>query len=313
MPSRSATPGRKPSTTTSARLQSARASSGSRFRSQTTDSLPAFSRACHCGATCRSASPSGDSSRTTRAPSPSSSRVANGPGRSRVRSTTRSPCSCCTFAKLRTRLDSLTDRSTAAEEKRRLIRDAAVRVFARKGYHASRVGDIAEEAGVAHGLLYHYFSSKEELLETVFRDTWSELLEAFARVEESGEAASEQLRQVAAILLRSWRHDPDLVRVLVREIGRSQTLPDRVDEISAVFRAIERIVERGQAAGELRDDVTPRIATWIFYGGIEEILTGWVLGQLDDGEDDVAAAERAVVGVVVGGLSRAAAPAPAAG
>jgi len=207
----------------------------------------------------------------------------------------------------------LTDRSTAAEEKRRLIRDAAVRVFARKGYHASRVGDIAGEAGVAHGLLYHYFSSKEELLETVFRDTWSELLQAFARVEESDEPAAEQLRQVAAILLRSWRHDRDLVRVLVREIGRSQTLPERVDEISAVFRAIERIVARGQAAGELREDVTPRLATWIFYGGIEEILTGWVLGQLEDADDDVAAAERAVVDVVVGGLARAAAATPAHG
>src|SRR3954447_3586251 len=74
--------------------------------------------------------------------------------------------------------DALTDRSIASEEKRRLILDAAVRVFARKGYHASRVGDIAEEAGVAHGLLYHYFNSKEQLLETVFRDTWSELLDA---------------------------------------------------------------------------------------------------------------------------------------
>jgi TetR/AcrR family fatty acid metabolism transcriptional regulator len=197
----------------------------------------------------------------------------------------------------------LTDRSIASEEKRRVILDAAVRVFARKGYHAARVGDIAEEAGVAHGLLYHYFSAKEELLETVFRETWSELLQAFARVADSEEPAVEQLRQVAAILLRSWRRDPDLVRVLVREVGRSQTLPSRVDEIDAVFRAIERIVERGQATGELRDDVEPRLAAWIFYGAIEEILTGWVLGSLADAEEDVAAAERAVVGVVVGGLS----------
>jgi TetR/AcrR family transcriptional regulator, fatty acid metabolism regulator protein len=197
----------------------------------------------------------------------------------------------------------LTDRSIASEEKRRLILDAAVRVFARKGYHTSRVGDIAEEAGVAHGLLYHYFASKEELLETVFRETWSELLEAFARVEESEEPATEQLRQVAAILLRSWRRDPDLVRVLVREVGRSQTLPSRVDEIQQVFRAIERIVERGQAAGDLRADLDPRLVSWIFYGALEEILTGWVLGQLDDGDESVAAAERAVVEVVVGGLA----------
>ena len=71
----------------------------------------------------------------------------------------------------------MNERSTAAEEKRRVILDAAVRVFARKGFHASRVGDIAEEAGVAHGLLYHYFSSKDEVLETIFREHWTALLE----------------------------------------------------------------------------------------------------------------------------------------
>jgi TetR/AcrR family transcriptional regulator, fatty acid metabolism regulator protein len=207
----------------------------------------------------------------------------------------------------------LTDRSIASEEKRRLILGAAVRVFARKGYHSSRVGDIAEEAGVAHGLLYHYFASKEELLETVFRETWSELLEAFARVAGSDEPAGEQLRQVAAILLRSWRRDPDLVRVLVREVGRSQTLPSRVDEIGSVFRAIEGIVERGQAEGVFRADVEPRLASWIFYGAIEEILTGWVLGQLEEGDEAVAAAERAVLAVVVGGLAPVGDTAPALG
>jgi AcrR family transcriptional regulator len=200
-------------------------------------------------------------------------------------------------------VSELTDRSIAQEEKRRLILGAAVRVFARKGFHAARVGDIAEEAGVAHGLLYHYFASKDEVLETVFRDTWAELLAAIHAVEGAEEQGREQLRQVAAILLRSWRRDPDLVRVLVREVGRSQTLPARVDEIGAVFAAIEAIVERGQVEGELRDDVEPRLAAWIFYGAIEEILTGWVLGSLPDGDDDVAAAERAVVGVVVGGLA----------
>ena len=93
---------------------------------------------------------------------------------------------------------ALTDRSIAQEEKRRLILDAAVRVFARKGYHTCRVGDIAEEAGIAHGLLYHYFRSKEEVLETVFRETWSELLDAFTGVETSGEPPREQrLRDLA--------------------------------------------------------------------------------------------------------------------
>ena len=197
---------------------------------------------------------------------------------------------------------ALTDRSIAQEEKRRLILDAAVRVFARKGYHTCRVGDIAEEAGVAHGLLYHYFSSKNEVLETVFRDTWTEVLDAFTAVEASEETPREQLRHVAAILLRAWRRDPDLVRVLVREVARSPQVQSKVDELGQAFKAIERIVARGQAKGDFRSDLDPRLLSWIFYGAIEEILTGWVLGQLPDGDDEVAAAERTVVEVVCEGI-----------
>jgi TetR/AcrR family fatty acid metabolism transcriptional regulator len=207
---------------------------------------------------------------------------------------------------------TLTDRSIArehtgrhagGEEKRQLILDAAVRVFARDGYHTSRVGDIAEEAGIAHGLLYHYFSSKDEVLATVFRENWGALLEAFSHVEQSDEPADEQLRGIAKILLRSWRNDPDLVTVMVREVARSPHLQDQVDEIRAAFLTIQRVIERGQAQRVFRPELDARLASWIFYGGLEEILTGWVLGQLPDGDEEVARAERAIVDVVCGGLS----------
>ena len=99
-----------------------------------------------------------------------------------------------------------------------------MRVFARKGYHTCRVGDIAEEAGVAHGLLYHYFRSKEELLETIFRETWRDVLDAVRSVEETDERARDRLAGIAKILLRAWRRDPDLVRVLVREVTRSAAI-----------------------------------------------------------------------------------------
>jgi TetR/AcrR family fatty acid metabolism transcriptional regulator len=192
----------------------------------------------------------------------------------------------------------LTDRSI---ERRQEILDAAVRVFARKGFHAARVGDIAAEAGVAHGLLYHYFASKDELLETIFREAWAELLAAFRVTEETDEPAPEQLRKVCAILLRTWRDRPQLVSVLVREIARSGELQNLIEDVGEAFRVIERIVARGQERGELRADLDPRLTATILYGALEEILTSWVLGALPD---DVAAAERAVVDVVVGGLSR---------
>jgi TetR/AcrR family transcriptional regulator, fatty acid metabolism regulator protein len=194
----------------------------------------------------------------------------------------------------------LVERATAAEEKRRLILDAAVRVFARSGFHTSRVGDIAEEAGVAHGLLYHYFSSKDEVLETIFREQWGILVDRISAIEQSGEPAVDQLRHVAAIVLRNWRHQPDVIRVLVREIARSPEVQQRIGELVKPIAAVQRIIERGQASGELRADLQPQFAAVAFYGGIEELLSGWVLGQLPDDDESVAAGERTVAQVLDG-------------
>jgi AcrR family transcriptional regulator len=195
----------------------------------------------------------------------------------------------------------LAERSTA-ESRRASIREAAVRVFARKGFHAARVGDIAAEAGVAHGLMYHYFESKDALLEGVFRDTWTAMLARMREVEESGEPAREQLRRVAAVVLRTWRRDPDLVRVLVREVTRTPAIQRQAEEVGHAFEAIERIIRSGQERGELRADLDARLAAFVFYGALEEILTGWVLGSLPDGEDDIARAERTVVELLSSGL-----------
>ncbi len=188
------------------------------------------------------------------------------------------------------------------EEKRRLILDAALRVFARDGFHASRAVDIADEAGIAHGLLYHYFPSKEDVLETLFRGSWGVLVERFEQIEQSGEPADEQLRGIAKLVLRSWRNDPELVGVLVREVVRGSQLQRQAGEFEAGLAAIQRVIERGQSVGVIRAELDARLASWIFYGGLEEILTGWVLGQLPDGDAEVSHAERTIIDVVCGGL-----------
>jgi len=192
----------------------------------------------------------------------------------------------------------------AAEEKRRQLLDAAVRVFARKGFHASRVGDIAEEAGVAHGLLYHYFESKDQVLEAVFHENWSVLVARVASVVETDEPAADQLRHIAAIVLRTWLHLPDVVRVVVREFGRSPELAGRIGELAQPIAVIERVIERGIERGEFRRDVDPRVAATVVYGSIDELLTAWVLGRLPSGEEDVAAAERTLLEVSLLGLQQ---------
>jgi TetR/AcrR family transcriptional regulator, fatty acid metabolism regulator protein len=197
----------------------------------------------------------------------------------------------------------LTERAVAGEEKRRQLLDAAVRVFARKGFHASRVGDIAEEAGVAHGLLYHYFKSKDEVLEAVFHDNWSLLLARIASVEETDESAADQLRHITAIVLRTWLHLPDVVRVVIREFGRSPELAERIGDLAQPIDSIARVIERGIDRGEFKP-VDPRVAATVVYGSIDELLTAWVLDRLPSGEEDVAAAEQTLVEVSLRGLEK---------
>ena len=198
---------------------------------------------------------------------------------------------------------TVASRSAAQEERRRQILDAAVRAFAKRGYHATRVSDIAEEAGVAYGLVYHYFESKDAVLEAIFREMWGMMVGAINAVESLDDSPREQLRKACAIVLRTWRDYPDVVRVLVREVARSgEQLQREVEEIAHAFKAFQRIVERGQEEGDFRRDVSPQLAAWIVYGALEEILTGWVLGRLSGSDDDIREAELAVVGIVCDGL-----------
>jgi AcrR family transcriptional regulator len=191
--------------------------------------------------------------------------------------------------------------STSADRRQQIL-DAAVRVFAERGYEATRVGDIASEAGVAYGLVYHYFASKEAVLEAVFREAWGRLLAAVVLAEETAGTAPERLELVVKIVLRAWRDDPNLVRLLVREVTRNPHIQDELDEIGQAFAALERIIAGGQAEGTLRPTLDARLCAWMLYGALEEILTGWVLGRLPDDAEAVSAAEREVIETLVGGM-----------
>jgi TetR/AcrR family transcriptional regulator, fatty acid metabolism regulator protein len=220
-----------------------------------------------------------------------------------VKSTTSVSESGCTRRERISILLPLTDRSIAQEDKRKLILAAAIRVFAEHGYHGSRVGDIAEDAGVAHGLLYHYFASKEDVLRTIFVENWGELIARFRAVEASDEPAAEKLEGIAKILLRTWRNDPALVTVMVREVARSHELESQVDDVREAFSIIQRVIEEGQAAGAFRSGVDARLASWVVYGALEEMLTGWVLGQLPDSEEAISRAERTLIEMTLRGLA----------
>ena len=189
-------------------------------------------------------------------------------------------------------------------EKRRLILRAAITVFARSGYHTSRVSDVAKEAGVAYGLVYHYFGSKEDLLETIFRRTWTRMLEAVEEVERSEVTAREQIAGVARIVLGSWEARPGS-RPRPRARGRAQPAarPVRSTRSSTRSQRSSGSSSGARNGASCEPDLDPRFAAWILYGALEEILTGWVFERLPARPDEVARAEQTVIALLTDGLA----------
>jgi TetR/AcrR family fatty acid metabolism transcriptional regulator len=191
-----------------------------------------------------------------------------------------------------------------AVDKRRIILDAAVRVFARQGFHTCRVSDIADEAGVAYGLVYHYFQSKDEVLDTLFLERWGVMVEAIAEIDRRDVPAHDKLHAVASFIVDSYRHDPELMKVIIVEVTRAANSfgAAHLGTISDAYRQIQGIVEKAQASGEFRSTVPGQFAAMAFYGAIEQVLTGWIFGLLDEGDEAYELAKDHVVETVCRGL-----------
>jgi len=206
-------------------------------------------------------------------------------------------------------------RTQPAVDKRRLILDAAVRVFARQGFHTCRVSDIADEARVAYGLVYHYFKSKDEILDTLFLERWDVLLRAIEEVDRQPLPARDKLYAIASFIVDSYRHDPDLMKVIIVEVTRAANTFGRthLPQIRQAYVQIAAIVERAQREGALRADITPDFAALAFYGAVEQVLTGWIFSLLPVGEREYEEAKTQIVETICGGLERGEGPNPAAG
>jgi len=197
----------------------------------------------------------------------------------------------------------------SADEKRQVILDAAVRVFARRGFNAARVSDIADEAGVAYGLMYHYFDSKDEVLDTLFLDRWNVLLAAIREVDAGDADPRDKLYAITGFIVDSYRHDPDLMKVIIVEVTRAANSFGRkhLGKIREAFALIADIVEAGQRSGRFRDGVAPGFAALAFYGAIEQVLTGWIFEVLPQGDAEFEQAKTFVVETICGGLEAPAA------
>ena len=191
-----------------------------------------------------------------------------------------------------------------APDKRRMILDAAVRVFARQGFHHCRVSDVADEAGVAYGLVYHYFNSKEEILNTLFLERWQIMLDAMGEIDARDLPARDKLRSVAGFIIDSYRHDPDLMKVIIVEVTRAANSFGAVhlEEIRKAYDGIAAIVEAAREEGSFKSGIPSEFAAMCFYGAIEQLLTGWIFELLPRTDEEYERAKDLVVEAICGGL-----------
>ncbi len=183
-----------------------------------------------------------------------------------------------------------------ASQREQAILAAAVTVLARKGYHGCRISDVAREAGVAYGLVYHYFRNKDALLQTVFRAGWGQFMAGIRGAAEPDRPLAQGLEALARVVLEAWRREPEAVRVLILEIARGaggRSYRQKLfDESVGVLRGM---FERARARGELRKGLEPQLAAVLLFGALETALTACVLGAL--APTSQAALELAAAGV----------------
>ncbi len=175
-------------------------------------------------------------------------------------------------------------------EKRDRILEAAIVVFARKGFHKARVSDISAEAEIAYGLVYHYFKNKDEILATIFEERWHGFLDAVHAIGRGPGTLRNQLVSITTLVLNAFRLRPEWVKVLVLEIQRSSRFaePAQQQAVAALFGAFEEVLRGGQERGELRSDLNLSVAATLFLGAIDLVITSFVIGVAEVPEGEAA-------------------------
>ena len=164
-------------------------------------------------------------------------------------------------------------------DKKELIINAAVKVFADKGFYNAKVSDVARGAGVADGTIYLYFKNKDDLLISLFETKMAEIIERFYAILKSSLTAIEKIRQFIHLYFRMIAENPDLAEVFQVELRQSSKfLKDYHNQKFIDFlNLIGDIIHGGQVDGLFRSDINIHTMKLIIFGAMDELARQWIL------------------------------------
>jgi len=175
----------------------------------------------------------------------------------------------------------------ARNNKDELIRQAAICVFAREGFHRARMETIAHEAGVAVGTIYNYFESKRDVLLAVFEVEFEEQISFFEGLRKSGLSIPDQIAQILQGHFSLLRERTELAQVLLQErFNPGEGFKEKLSNFHRkVVERIEALIQEGIDQGWVRSCDPRIIAPALFavvqsIGSWEMIHSGTVVGEL---------------------------------
>jgi TetR/AcrR family fatty acid metabolism transcriptional regulator len=190
-----------------------------------------------------------------------------------------------------------------SEEKRRRILDAALKVFVRYGFYNAKVSEIAREAGVAHGTIYLYFKSKEDLLTAIFKEQMGDGIRYIKGQVDQVEGAKAKLKRLIEEQIELAERHRDLTELILLEMRQSSKFlkSDAVMIIAEYIEFIEQILKEGVASGEIRGDLDTTIIATTIYASFEGMVTRWLL---EGGSFDLKGAADDIYTALMEGISQ---------
>ena len=171
------------------------------------------------------------------------------------------------------------DTVSLKKDKEYAILEAALKIMKQKGFHKARMSDIAREAGISYGLVYHYFTNKEDLFDAILNRWWQGLFQLLGEIIEGTYDVHTKLRHIITYLLDTYQSNPELVNIFITEISRSTTnlTAPRLERFKEFMLLTEQVITEGQERKVLRRDFKARYLTYIFLGSLETFISAMVL------------------------------------
>jgi TetR/AcrR family fatty acid metabolism transcriptional regulator len=167
-------------------------------------------------------------------------------------------------------------------DREKIIIDAALKVFSNKGYASTRMADIAKEAGMSYGLVYHYFENKEKLFDAIVEDWWSGFYDELEMLKQNDINTEEKLVEIIRYILKVYENKPSQLSIFVTEVSRGfvyHANSKGKEKFNKLFALCKDIMAEGQQRGYLRSDIQANYLTYLFLGSIDSFLSVLILGN----------------------------------